>query len=149
VKPDPSDAESKTLELDELWSFVAKKAWKRWIWIALCRRTRQVIAYVIGDRSMVTCQRLWDAIPRGYRTGHCYTDFWEAYKAVIPRRRHSAVGKETGGTAHVERWNNILRQRVGRFVRRSLSFSKSDQMHEICLGLFIRRYNRTIAATRG
>jgi hypothetical protein len=28
------------LELDELWSFVLKKANKRWIWVALCRRIR-------------------------------------------------------------------------------------------------------------
>jgi insertion element IS1 protein InsB len=34
-----------------------------------------------------------------------------------------------------------LRQRLARFVRRTLSFSKSDLMHEICLTLFIHRYN--------
>lgn len=28
------------LELDEMWSFVLKKANKRWLWVALCRRTR-------------------------------------------------------------------------------------------------------------
>ncbi len=39
------------LELDELWSFVRTKNDKRWIWVALCRRTRQVVAYFIGDRS--------------------------------------------------------------------------------------------------
>ncbi|HXG85378.1 MAG TPA: IS1 family transposase [Pyrinomonadaceae bacterium] len=39
--------EAPTLELDELWSFVLKKANKRWIWIALCRQTRQVVAFVI------------------------------------------------------------------------------------------------------
>jgi insertion element IS1 protein InsB len=38
------------LELDELWSFVLKRANKRWIWIALCCATRQVVAYVVGDR---------------------------------------------------------------------------------------------------
>ena len=29
-------------ELDELWSFVRTKRNQRWLWIALCRRTRQV-----------------------------------------------------------------------------------------------------------
>ncbi len=33
------------LELDELWSFVQKKTRECWLWIALCRRTRQVVAY--------------------------------------------------------------------------------------------------------
>jgi insertion element IS1 protein InsB len=32
------------LELDELWSFVGSKAEQRWLWLALCRRTRQVVA---------------------------------------------------------------------------------------------------------
>ena len=36
------------LELDELYSFVGKKKNKRWLWVALCRRTRQVVAFVIG-----------------------------------------------------------------------------------------------------
>ncbi len=129
------------LELDELWSFVLKKAHKRWIWIALCRQTRQVVAYVVGDRSEKTCRRLWEALPEAFRRAHCYTDFWAAYAKVLPAAQHSAVGKESGETAHVERWNLTLRQRLARFVRRTLSFSKSSVMHEACLRLFIHRYN--------
>jgi insertion element IS1 protein InsB len=60
---------------------------------------------------------------------------------VIPAEQHTASGKATGQTSHVERWNNTLRQRLARFVRRTLSFSKSETMHEICLRLFIHRYN--------
>jgi insertion element IS1 protein InsB len=133
------------LELDELWSFVLKRANKRWIWIALCRATRQVVAYVVGDRSRATCQKLWEPIPAKYRAAHCYSDFWEAYSLVIPAEQHTAAGKESGFTAHVERWNNTLRQRLGRFVRKSLSFSKSDAMHELCLRLFLHDYNNSLA----
>lgn len=133
------------LELDELWSFVAHKSQPVWIWIALCRRTRQVVAYALGDRSKRTCQHLWQAIPEPYRAGVCFTDFWAAYQAVIPDEQHRAVGKETGQTAHVERWNNTLRQRLARFVRLTLSFSKSLFMHEACLLLFLHRYNTDCA----
>ena len=132
--------------MDELWSFVLKKARKRWIWIALCRATRQVVAYVIGDRSQASCRQLWERVPAAYKSGHCYSDFWEAYSVVIPAAQHTAAGKETGFTAHVERWNNTLRQRLGRFVRKSLSFSKSEKMHEICLRLFLHRYNLALAS---
>jgi insertion element IS1 protein InsB len=142
LAPDPADPTSTTLELDELWSFVLKKANDSWIWIALCRQTRQVVAYAVGDRSKKTGQRLWEAIPEGYREGHCFTDFWAAYPAVIPEEQHAAVGKETGETAHVERWNNTLRQRLARFVRMTLSFSKSIVMHEAYLLLFLHRYNQ-------
>ena len=115
--------------------------------LALCRRTRQIVAFAIGDRSEKTCRRLWQSIPSAYQRGQVYTDFWEAYSNVLPLGQHTAVGKESGQTAHVERWNLTLRQRLARFVRRTLSFSKSSVMHEACLRLFIHRYNCSHAPT--
>jgi hypothetical protein len=44
IAPDPNDPNATILELDEWWSFVFKKVNKVWIWIALCRKTRQVVA---------------------------------------------------------------------------------------------------------
>ena len=41
----------------------------------------------------------------------------------------------------LERFNNIIRQRLGRFVRKTLSFSKCDEMHEMCLRLFLHKHN--------
>jgi IS1 family transposase len=134
--------DSPTLELDELWSFVRHSDNKKWIWIALCRDTRQVVAYFVGDRSQESCRQLWERIPPEYRRSHCYSDFWAAYQLVIPEEQHTACGKDSGETAHVERWNNTLRQRLARFVRKTLSFSKCETMHEICLLLFLHRYNR-------
>ena len=99
------------------------------------------VAYAIGDRSEDTCRRLWNAIEASSRCGHCFTDFWAAYQAVVPEEQHTAVGKETGQTAHVERWNNTLRQRLARFVGKTLSFSKSTLLHEARLLLFLHRYN--------
>ena len=52
LAPDPEDPASTTLELDELWSFVLKKAYYAWIGVALCHKTRQVVASVVGDRSL-------------------------------------------------------------------------------------------------
>jgi insertion element IS1 protein InsB len=141
VAPDPDDPDATIMELDELWSFVFKKANKVWIWIALCRKTRQVVARAVGDRSKDTCLILWNNIPEPYQRGHCFSDFWDAYQAVIPKEQLTQVGKETGETAHVERWNCTLRQRLSRFVRKTLSFSKSTLMHTLCLDLFLHRYN--------
>jgi IS1 family transposase len=62
-------------------------------------------------------------------------------KQSFCQEQHRAVGKETGGTAHVERWNTTLRQRLGRCVRKTLSFSKSSLIHTACLDLFLQRYH--------
>ena len=130
------------LELDELWSFVGRKN-KRWIWIALCRRTRQIVAYFIGDRSKESCWQLWSRIPQSYRHCSSFSDFWDTYQTVFGTLgiNHQSVRKQSGQTNHVERWNNTLRQRLGRFVCKSLSFSKSDRFHDIALKLFIFDYN--------
>ena len=104
----------------------------------MSRRTRQIVAFVIGDRSEQTCRQLWKRIPSADRACHSFSDFWDAYARVFPKETHRCVGKGTGETNHMERWNNTLRQRLARFVRKSLSFSKSELMHEICLFLFLK-----------
>ena len=53
------------------WLVCAQKGHDSWMWIVLCRKTRQVVAYAVGDRSKQTCQRLWEAIPQEYRQGQC------------------------------------------------------------------------------
>lgn len=129
------------LELDELWTFVQQKANDTWIWLALVRATRQVVAAAVGPRTEATGRRLWEAIPNQYRGGRCYTDFLQQYTAIVPFGQHIPVGKETGETAHIERFNNTLRQRLARLVRKTLSFSKSLLLLEASLMLFLWRYN--------
>ena len=110
----------------------------------MCRRTRQIVAFVIGDRSEVTCRKLWEQIPATYKGCQSFSDFWEAYSLVFPAETHQCVGKGSGQTNHMERWYNTLRQSSGRFVRKTLSFSKSDTMHEIVTRLFIIRHNLSL-----
>lgn len=130
------------LELDELWSFVQSKKQAVWLWVALCRRTRQVVAWHWGDRSAETCRRLWEKIPPSYQRAFCFSDLWEAYQKVLPKEQHQPCGKEEGETNHVERFNLTLRQRLGRLTRKTLSFSKSVLMHLIVFRLFLVRYNQ-------
>ena len=73
-----------------------------------------------------------------------FVRFWSAYAEVLPKGQHRATGEGAGQTCHVERFNGVLRQRLARFVRRTLSFSKCDEMHEICLLLFLHQHNRRL-----
>ena len=130
------------LELDELWSFVGSKQNVRWVWIALCRQTRQIIAFFVGDRSAESARALRERLPPGYRCRATRSDYWLAYEEAFPKRTHRLCGKNEGQTNHAERFFCTLRQRLGRFVRKTLSFSKCERMHELALRLFVHEYNQ-------
>jgi insertion element IS1 protein InsB len=90
---------------------------------------------------------LWDALPAVYRQcAICYTDFWKSYATIFPSKRHRPVGKETGQTSYIERFNNTLRQRCSRLVRKALSFSKKLGNHIGAIWYFIHHYNARICA---
>ena len=130
------------IECDELWSFVFSKKNKFYVWLAIDRHTREIVGCYVGDRSRESAKKLWASLPGVYRQcAVAYTDFWVSYEKVIPRKRHRAVGKETGQTNHVERLNNTLRQRISRLVRQSLSFSKNVENHIGAIWYFIHDYN--------
>jgi IS1 family transposase/DNA-directed RNA polymerase subunit RPC12/RpoP len=132
----------KIVQMDELWSFVQNKGHKQWVWLALDTTTALIVGCHVGDRSSKSCQGLWDSLPESYHQGALYvTDFWEAYSAVLPPESHQAGGKETALTCMVERFNNTLRQRVARLVRKTLSFSKKLDNHVGAIWLFIHHYN--------
>lgn len=140
----PAKPEEDVLEYDELWSFVRYRRNKRWVWTVMCRRTRQIVAFAIGDRSAKTCRKLWNRVPEDYRACSSFSDFWEAYREVLPDETHTQVGKGSGEVNHMERWNCTLRQWLGRFTRKTLSFSKVDYMHHLVTRWFIVEYNLKI-----
>jgi len=134
-----------TIECDEMWSFVGNKEQKQWVWLAIDHNTREIVGVHIGDRSAEGAQALWDSLPNIYRQWATrYTDFWEAYHSIFPEARHHAVGKESGQTNHIERFNCTLRQRVSRLVRKTLSFSKKLENHIGAIWYFIHHYNACI-----
>jgi len=132
------------LELDESWSFVGEREEERWLWTAMCRRTRQIVAYAIGDRTQVTCRKLYERLPHGYRDCVCLVDGWEAYQLTFPARQLTVFPSTRGPTNHIERWYNTLRQRCPRYTRKTLSFSKSDYYHRLVTHAFIVHYNLAI-----
>ena len=135
----PSD--ELVIEMDELWTFVHKKRQARWLWIALERRTRRVLAWVVGDRSQNMAFERWHRLPlsleQRWQATFC-TDAWAAYdEPLLGMKRLTHKGQ----TNHALRLNCTLRQRLARLVRKSLSFSKSDQMLDHALTLAFHRYN--------
>jgi len=105
-------------------------------------KTRQIIAFHVGDRSRKSAEALWATIPAIYQQHATFhTDQYDVYKGVIPVERHKAISKKARKTNHIERFNNTLRQRLSRLVRESLSFSKKLAHHIGAIKFFICHYN--------
>ena len=123
-------------ELDEMWSFVKEKDQQRWLWHAIDHRTGKVLAYVFGSRKdavFLVLQKL--LVPFGIK--RFLSDDWGAYSRHIDPEQH-IIGKRN--TQKIERKHLTLRTRIKRLVRKTICFSKSIQMHDIVIGMFINRF---------
>ena len=75
-------------------SFVKQKANKPWVWIAMGRQTRQIIALHIGDHRRGSAKHWRANLPSVYRMqAMLYLDQYEAYKCVIPAEHRKAITK--------------------------------------------------------
>jgi insertion element IS1 protein InsB len=83
-------------------------------------------------------------IPEDYRYCHTFSDFWDAYQKVFPQETQRSLGKDSGETNHMPRWNYTLRQKLARSVRKTLSFSKAEYMYYLVTRWFIVEYNLAI-----
>jgi insertion element IS1 protein InsB len=123
-------------EVDEMWSFVGKKRDQRWLWHAIDHWTGEVLAYVFGRRTDEVFLQLKALLePYGIRRFH--TDYWGAYTRHLEPDVHNP-GKRN--TQRIERKHLTLRTRIKRLARKTICFSKSIQMHDIVIGLFVNRY---------
>jgi insertion element IS1 protein InsB len=93
-------------EADEMCTFVKQKASKRWLWLAMDRATRQIVAFHVGDRSRDSARHLWANLPGQYREeATSDMDQYEVYKGVIPVEQHKVITKQAQTTNHMERFN--------------------------------------------
>lgn len=135
------------LQLDEMWTFVGKKANKQWLWLALNPGNRQIVAFHVGGRGGEDAALFYEKIPAVFKgqVGF-FSDYWAAYRQAFANESHVGAGKESGLTAYIERFNCTLRQRASRLVRKALSFSKSLENHIGAIKYFICNYNKKVAA---
>ena len=123
-------------EVDEMWSFVGTKREPRWLWHAIDHRSGKVLAYVFGRRQDEVFLKL-KALLEPFGIKRYYTDSWGAYTRHLDADAHQP-GKRN--TQQIERKHLTLRTRIKRLVRKTICFSKSIQMHDIVIGLFVNRY---------
>ena len=123
-------------ELDEMWSYVGKKAEPRWLWHAIDHVSGTVLAYIFGRRQDTVFLQLKELL-EPFGITRFYTDGWGTYERHIVPEQH-VVGKQYTQTIESKHIN--LRTRIKRLVRRTICFSKTTTMHDLVIGLFINRY---------
>lgn len=125
------------LELDEFWSFVEKKKRQRWTWYAFDRKLKHITAVVNGRRTDKNCARMLKQLDDS-RVQRFHTDKWESYLKLLPKKNH-VIGKE--GTRNIERHNLNFRTHIKRLQRRTICFSKSVEMHDAVIKLYVQHSN--------
>jgi insertion element IS1 protein InsB len=123
-------------EVDEMWSFVGKKQEPRWLWHAIDHWSGRVLAYVFGRRTDEVFLKL-KALLEPFGITRYHTDYWGAYTHHLDAAEHTP-GKRN--TQKIERKHLTLRTRIKRLTRKTICFSKSIQMHDIVIGLFVNCY---------
>ena len=123
-------------EVDEMWSFVGKKAQQRWLWHAIDHTSGVILAYVCGVHEDEVFLQLKEYL-RPFGISRFYTDNAGVYNRHLAPDHHE-VGKQH--TQKIERKHLTLRTRIKRLTRKTICFSKSILMHDIVLGLFVNRY---------
>jgi insertion element IS1 protein InsB len=122
--------------MDEMWSFVRSKQQERWLWHAIDHHTGQLLAYVLAPHQDAAFKQL-KSLLTPFGITHFYTDGWGAYERHLEPEQHT-VGK--ANTQKIERKHLTLRTRIKRLARKTICFSKSIEMHDTVIGLFINRY---------
>ncbi len=81
-----------TIQCEELWSSVDNKGNKQWEELAVDATTGEVVGVYVAARDESAARCLWDSLPPYRQCAIANTDFWAAYAAVLPSKRHRAVG---------------------------------------------------------
>jgi IS1 family transposase/transposase-like protein len=127
----------KELEIDEFWSFIKDKSRQCWCWHGLNRATTRIAAYVLGRRTDRSCRQLVEKLS-GCAVERFYTDDWQSYAKTLPPEQHTVSKAET---LNIERHNLNFRTHLKRLHRRTICFSKSDEMHAAVIKLYVNHAN--------
>jgi IS1 family transposase len=93
---------------------------------------------LINDRGTdAACGRLLKKLV-GCQISRYYTDDWQSYKKLLPAHKHQ-IGE--AGTRNIERHNLNFRTHVKRLQRRTICYSKSVEMHDAVLKLYVQHAN--------
>jgi len=132
IQPPVPFKPNRVYEMDEVHTFVQKKSRECWISYAIERVSKQVVDFRIGGRTKGKLKHVIESIL--YRLPkRIYTDGYILYQTLIPHKKHR-ISKY--GTNRIERHNLNLRIHLKRLARRTICFSKKQDMLEACMKIY-------------
>ena len=69
------------------------------------------------------------------------TDYWKAYESIVPKEKHIQSKEET---YTIEGYNSLFRHFLARFRIKTKCYSKSIEMLNLSVLLFMNHKNKTI-----
>jgi len=132
-------------EMDEFWSFVQNKSNQRWTWYAIERKSGCILAWHNGKRTDKDFLVLW-CLLQSFSISVYHTDNWGSYSKYIPANMHR-IGKDNTWKIlvlctkyAVERKNLNFRTHLKRLSRKTICFSKNEQIHDNVIGMYIENF---------
>jgi insertion element IS1 protein InsB len=122
--------------MDEFWSYVQTKTNQRWTWYAIERQSGCILAWHNGKRTDRDFLVLWEHL-KVFNIDKYYTDDWGSYSKYIPSEKHR-TGKDN--TWKIERKNLNFRTHLKRLARKTICFSKNEQVHDNVIGMYIEKF---------
>jgi insertion element IS1 protein InsB len=123
--------------MDYMWSFVESKKQERWLWHAIDHQTGQLLAYVLAPHHDAAFKQLQSL--RSLRLAfNISIPTVGARMSVISTHNNIPLG--IANTQTIERKHLTMRTRIKRLTRKTICFSKSIDLHDIVIGLFINRH---------
>nr|WP_237767059.1 IS1 family transposase [Enterobacter hormaechei] len=120
-------------EMDEQWGYVGAKSRASAGCFTRMTGSGRRFAHVFGERTMATLGRLMSLLSP-FDVVIWMTDGWPLYESRLKGKLH-VISKRY--TQRIERHNLNLRQHLARLGRKSLSFSKSVELHDKVIGHYL------------
>jgi len=85
------------LEADEMWSYVGNKKNQQWLWLVMHSKSRQIVAFHVGDRSKISGQALMAKLPEDLKKKPSFIQITsQLMERLSPLGSTTPLGKSLG-----------------------------------------------------
>lgn len=124
---------NQSYEIDELRTYVGSKSNECWVIYAINKLNGVVIEMTVGRRTKENIRKVVNTV-LSLNPKRIFTDGLVTYKGLIPQTIHRVFQYNTN---KIERKNLTLRTHIKRLVRKTICYSKSTQMLDACLKIYL------------